>query len=66
MTVERATLAFAGTVVLISMLLAWQVSPWWALLAVFAGANMIQSAFTGFCPASKVFRALGLRSCSGA
>lgn len=62
MTLDRAVFAFAGTVILISVLLTWTVSPWWALLTVFAGANMLQSAFTGFCPAAMIFRRLGIRS----
>ena len=52
MTIDRAVLAFAGTVVLVSVLLTWLVSPWWLLLAAFAGANMVQASFTGFCPAA--------------
>ena len=60
MTVNRAVLALAGTIVLVSIILAWQVDPLWILLAAFAGANMLQSAFTGFCPAAIVFRKLGL------
>jgi len=61
MTLDRAVLAFAGTIVLISAALAWFVSPGWLFLTVFAGLNMIQSAFTGFCPAAMLFRALGVR-----
>ncbi len=61
MTLDRLVLAFAGAVILISVLLTWTVSPWWALLTVFAGVNMLQSAFTGFCPAAIVFRKLGAR-----
>jgi hypothetical protein len=52
-------LAFAGTVVLLGIALAYFVHPWWIALTVFAGANMIQSAFTGFCPAAMVFKKLG-------
>ncbi len=36
-------------------------SPWWLLLTAFAGLNMIQAAFTGFCPAAMLFRRLGVR-----
>jgi hypothetical protein len=52
-------LAFAGTVVLLGIALAYFVHPWWIALTVFAGANMIQSAFTGFCPAAMLFKKLG-------
>lgn len=62
MNIDRAVLAFAGLVVLAGLLLGWFVSPWWLLLSAFAGLNMFQAAFTGFCPAAMVFRRLGLRS----
>jgi len=62
MTIDRAVFVFAGVVVLTSVLLARYVSPWWILLAVFAGLNMIQAAFTGFCPAAMVFKKLGLKA----
>lgn len=61
MTIDRAVFIFAGLVVLASVALAHYVSPWWILLAVFAGANMIQAAFTGFCPAAIVFKKLGVK-----
>lgn len=61
MTLDRMVLAFAGSVVLLGVTLAWFVHPWWIGLTVFAGLNMIQSAFTGFCPAAMVFRKLGAR-----
>ncbi len=62
MSVDRAVMAFAGCVVLISLALGWFVSPYWHFLAVFAGLNMVQASFTGFCPAAIVFKKLGLRS----
>lgn len=62
MTLDRAVFIFAGLVILASVALAHYVSPWWILLAVFAGANMIQAAFTGFCPAAMLFRRLGVKS----
>ncbi len=61
MSIDRAVFVFAGVVVLTSLALGWFVSPWWLLLAAFAGANMIQAAFTGFCPAAMVFKKLGLK-----
>lgn len=60
MTLDRAVLAFAGFVILASLALGWFVSPWFLLVAVFAGANMIQAAITGFCPAAVVFKFLGV------
>jgi hypothetical protein len=62
MTLDRAVFVFAGFVVLTGVALGYFVSPWWLLLSAFAGLNMIQSAFTGFCPAAMVFRKLGLKS----
>jgi hypothetical protein len=61
MSVDRAVMAFAGSVVLLSLALGWFVSPYWYLLTAFAGLNMIQASFTGFCPAAIVFKKLGLR-----
>jgi len=61
MTIDRAVLAFAGLVILASLALAYFAHPYWLALTAFAGANMLQSAFTGFCPAAIVFRRLGLK-----
>jgi hypothetical protein len=60
MKMENAIRILAGTMVLISISLAHWISAWWLLLAAFVGANLIQSAFTGFCPAENVFRKLGI------
>jgi hypothetical protein len=62
MNIDRAVLSFAGFVVLLGLALGYYVSPDWYLLTAFAGLNMIQAAFTGFCPAAMVFKKLGLRS----
>ena len=61
MNIDRAMLAFAGTMILISVLLTHFVSPWWLLLTTFVGLNLLQSAFTGFCPAAMVMSKLGLK-----
>ena len=61
MNVDRAVFALAGTMVLASVVLGWLVSPYWLLLAAFVGANMLQAAFTGFCPAAMIFAKLGLK-----
>lgn len=60
MNIDRIVFAFAGSMILISVLLAWLVSPLWMLLAAFVGLNLLQSAFTGFCPLAMVLRKLGL------
>jgi len=62
MNVDRAVLAFAGLIVLLSLVLAWYFSPYWLALAAFAGLNMLQASFTGFCPAAIVFKKLGLKA----
>lgn len=62
MNVDKAVLAFAGFVVLAGVALSFLVSPWWLLLSAFAGANMMQAAFTGFCPAAILFGKLGLKA----
>jgi len=61
MNIDKAVLSFAGLVVLLGLLLGWLVNPYWFLLTAFAGVNMIQASFTGFCPAAMVFKKLGLR-----
>ena len=61
MTVERALRLMAGLVVLISVALAHYVSIYWLWLAVFVGLNLLQSAFTNWCPAMSIFRAMGLK-----
>lgn len=62
MSVDRAVLAFAGIMTLLSAVLAAYASPWWLLLTAFVGLNMLQAAFTGFCPAAMLFKRLGCRS----
>lgn len=61
MTLDRAVFVFAGIIVLTGIALAHYVHPWWIGLSAFAGLNMIQAAFTGFCPAAMVFKALGFK-----
>jgi hypothetical protein len=61
MSIDRAVLAFAGTIILISLGLSQNHHPAWLWLTVFVGANMLQSAFTGFCPAAMILKRLGLR-----
>ncbi|MGB7654468.1 MAG: DUF2892 domain-containing protein [Novosphingobium sp.] len=61
MNLDTAVFRFAGIVVLASLALAHWVHPAWLWLAAFAGANMVQASFTGFCPAAMVFKKLGTR-----
>ncbi|AOG11627.1 MAG: DUF2892 domain-containing protein [Agrobacterium albertimagni] len=61
MSIDRAVLVFAGFMILLSLLLTYFVHPGFVWFTAFIGVNMIQSAFTGFCPAATIFRKLGLR-----
>jgi hypothetical protein len=61
MNIDKAVLAFAGLVVLLGLALGTYVNAYWYLLTAFAGLNMLQASFTGFCPAAIVFKKLGLR-----
>ena len=61
MTLDRSVLAFAGFMVLLSVVLTIWVSPLFVWLTVFVGLNLVQSAFTGFCPAAAIFKMLGVK-----
>ena len=61
MTVERGIRMMAGVMVLLSLALAHFFSAYWVWLAVFVGVNLLQSAFTNWCPAMSVLRAVGLK-----
>lgn len=60
MTLDTAVFRFAGLVVLVSLALAHYVNPAWLWLTAFAGLNMLQASFTGFCPAAMIFKKLGI------
>lgn len=62
MNLDKMVLAFAGVMVLASLALGLLVHPWWFALTAFAGVNMLQAAFTGFCPAALAFKALGAKA----
>lgn len=59
-TVDEALRGIAGAFVLASVALGWFVSPWWFLFTAFVGLNLLQSAFTGWCPMMALLRKLGL------
>ena len=64
MSVERGVEAFAGFMVLLSVALTYFVHPYFVWLTVFVGANLMQQAFTGFCPAGIIMnRIFGFRPC---
>jgi len=61
MTVERYLRAIAGFFVVVSALLARYHSPYWLLFAAFVGLNLLQSAFTNWCPMMTILRKLGVK-----
>ncbi|HEY7609596.1 MAG TPA: DUF2892 domain-containing protein [Alphaproteobacteria bacterium] len=61
MSVDRIVLVFAGSMILLSVLLSTVHSQYWLLLTAFVGANLLQSAFTGFCPLAKILKAVGFK-----
>ena len=63
MTIERIVRGATGGVVLLSLLLAWGSSHWWLLLTAAVGVNLVQSAFTDWCPLIGILRALGVPRC---
>jgi hypothetical protein len=60
MTTEKMIRVLAGSMILMSVFLAHFISPWWLLMTCFVGVNLIQSAFTGFCPAETILKKLGV------
>jgi len=60
MNIDRAVMAFAGSVVIVSLALAHFVSTWWLLLTLFVGVNLLQASFTGFCPLATLLRRIGV------
>lgn len=61
MTVDRIVHLFAGTMVLLGLLLAHFVHPYWVALPAFVGLNLAQSALTNFCPLASMLRKAGVR-----
>ena len=61
MNIDRVVMAFAGIVILIGTALGYNQHPYWLALPAFVGANLLQAAFTGFCPLAKILRAFGLK-----
>jgi len=60
MKLENGVRVFAGVMILASVLLVAAGGKWWLLLTAFIGVSLIQSAFTGFCPAAKILKLLGM------
>lgn len=62
MNIDRFVLAFAGTMIVLSVVLSQVHSVYWLGLTAFVGLNLLQSAFTGFCPLAKVLKTIGRKS----
>ncbi len=61
MNLDKSVLSFAGFMVLLSVALTLAFSKWWLLLTVLVGLNLLQTGFTGFCPAATVLKKLGVK-----
>ncbi len=61
MNVENGVLVVAGSMLLLSLALTHWVHPGFVWLSVFVGINLIQSAFSGFCPAATLLKRLGFK-----
>lgn len=61
MSIDRIVMAFAGAMVLLSLLLSWVHSSYWLFLTAFVGVNLFQAAFTGFCPLAVILKKIGLK-----
>ena len=61
MTIDRMVLAFAGAMIMLSLLLGLTVHIYWLGLAAFVGANLFQSSFTGFCPLAIMLKKIGVK-----
>ncbi|SDK42482.1 YgaP family membrane protein [Billgrantia gudaonensis] len=61
MTIDEALRLIAGTFVLLSVLLGYFVHPGWFLFTGFVALNLMQSAFTRWCPMMTILRKAGLR-----
>lgn len=62
MTIDRMVFAMAGVIILLSVLLAVYHHMNWLWLTGFVGVNLLQSAFTGFCPAAIIFKKMGIQA----
>lgn len=61
MSIDRLVMRFAGTMILVSLLLSLVHSPYWLWFTAFVGANLLQSSFTGFCPLAIILKKLGIK-----
>lgn len=59
MTRTHGVYLLAGSMILLSVVLGVTISHWWLLLTAFVGLNLVQSSFTGFCPAESILKRFG-------
>ena len=62
MNVERYIRLIAGAFVLLSLGLGYWVNPYWFLFTAFVGLNLLQSAFTNWCPMMTILRRAGVKA----
>lgn len=61
MSIDRMVLAFAGGMILVSLLLSLAHSSYWLFFTAFVGLNLFQAAFTGFCPLATILKKIGMK-----
>lgn len=61
MNIDKAVFRFAGSMILVSLFLAYYHSGYWLWLTAFVGLNMLQASFTGFCPLARFLSRMGLK-----
>ena len=59
MSIDRIVFAVAGAMIILSVVMSHYHSPYWLYFTLFVGANLLQSAFTGFCPMATILKSLG-------
>ena len=61
MTINRYLRLIAGFFILLSVTLGYYISPYWFFFTAFVGLNLLQSAFTDWCPMMTILRKLGIK-----
>ena len=61
MTIDRIVMAFAGAMILLSVAMSQLHSVHWLWFTGFVGINVLQSAFTGFCPLANILKSVGIK-----
>ncbi|HUP46931.1 MAG TPA: DUF2892 domain-containing protein [Thermoanaerobaculia bacterium] len=64
MHLEQLLRLIAGSFILLSLALGWLLTPWFYLFTAFVGLNLLQSAFTNWCPMMSILRGFGVRECA--